>query len=169
MKKYLLLWVMVVISIFSSGCASIICSGEKTININSNPAQANFGILDKKGKMVAQGTTPANVTLKRGAGWFSAGDYTITIEKAGYKKVVKQVNQGLEVGWYLVGNFVFGGLIGWVIIDPITGAMWSIEDVDVTLEPATTSMLLPSQNRIQTLQVNQDAHISMKGRIVNIN
>jgi hypothetical protein len=32
----------------------------------------------------------------------------------------------LNIGWYLVGNFFFGGLIGWLIIDPLTGAMWTL-------------------------------------------
>ena len=25
-------------------------------------------------------------------------------------------------------NVIFGGLIGWLIIDPATGAMWTLED-----------------------------------------
>jgi hypothetical protein len=29
-------------------------------------------------------------------------------------------------GWY-VGNIVFGGLIGWLIVDPLTGAMWALD------------------------------------------
>jgi hypothetical protein len=29
-------------------------------------------------------------------------------------------------GWY-VGNIVFGGFIGWLIVDPLTGAMWALD------------------------------------------
>lgn len=30
-------------------------------------------------------------------------------------------------GWY-VGNIIFGGLIGLLLVDPITGAMWKLPD-----------------------------------------
>ena len=30
-------------------------------------------------------------------------------------------------GWYLAGNFIFGGLLGWLIVDPATGAMWNLK------------------------------------------
>ena len=29
--------------------------------------------------------------------------------------------------WYW-GNILFGGLIGWLIVDPATGAMWKLKD-----------------------------------------
>jgi hypothetical protein len=31
-------------------------------------------------------------------------------------------------GWY-IGNILFGGLIGILIVDPLTGAMWKLDDV----------------------------------------
>lgn len=34
-------------------------------------------------------------------------------------------------GWYL-GNLLFGGLLGWVIIDPITGAMYKFDETPIT-------------------------------------
>jgi hypothetical protein len=33
-------------------------------------------------------------------------------------------------GWY-VGNVIFGGLVGFLIVDPLTGAMWVLEPKDV--------------------------------------
>lgn len=38
--------------------------------------------------------------------------------------------------WYF-GNLLFGGFIGFLIVDPATGAMWKIEDtmVSTTLAP----------------------------------
>jgi len=116
-----------------SGCASIMCGSEKTINIKSEPPQAKFTIKDTKGIAIVQGITPTNVTLKRGRGFFQGGDYTVEFEKQGYDSKTFLVPQGLETGWYLFGNAVFGGLIGIVIIDPLTGAMWDIKDVNVSL------------------------------------
>jgi hypothetical protein len=43
-------------------------------------------------------------------------------------------------GWYIAGNLVFGGLIGWFIVDPFNGAMYNLspETIDAPL-PAKTS------------------------------
>ncbi len=34
-------------------------------------------------------------------------------------------------GWY-VGNIVFGAFIGWLIVDPLTGAMWALDSEHVS-------------------------------------
>ena len=116
-----------------SGCASIMCGSEKTINIRSKPPEAKFSIKDVKGIVIIQGVTPTNITLKRGRGFFQGGDYKVEFEKQGYDSKIVPVPQGLETGWYFFGNAVFGGLIGIVIVDPLTGAMWDIKDVNVSL------------------------------------
>jgi len=36
-------------------------------------------------------------------------------------------------GWYIAGNILVGGLIGWFIVDPITGAMWNLEPENVEM------------------------------------
>jgi hypothetical protein len=46
-------------------------------------------------------------------------------------------------GWYIGGNLVFGGLVGWLIVDPLTGAMWTIDnnDINITMQPLMRSSL----------------------------
>ena len=117
------------------GCASIICTGEKTVNIKSSPARSNFEIFNSYGDMISNGITPTNVTLKRGSGYFAAGDYTIEFSKDGFQSRKMPMPQGIETGWYFFGNAVFGGLIGWLIVDPLTGAMWNIKDINISLSP----------------------------------
>jgi hypothetical protein len=146
-NSLLLVAVLFAISTFTCGCASIMCGETKTINVASNPSQAQYTIEDSSGHIVTEGVTPTNITLKRGAGWFKAGDYKITLEKAGYKKAVEPIGQGLETGWYLAGNIVFGGVFGWLIVDPMTGAMYTIEDVNATLEPEKSSSMLPGNHQ----------------------
>ena len=46
--------------------------------------------------------------------------------KEGYGKQVATISAELD-GWY-IGNIVFGGLIGMLIVDPATGAMWRLDD-----------------------------------------
>lgn len=116
-----------------SGCASIVCGDSKTIYVSSQPGGANFTIRRPNGQIVTQGVTPTNVTLQRGRGFFQAGDYTLHVSKEGYRDASKMIPQDLEAGWYLAGNLVFGGVIGWLFVDPLTGAMWDIHDVYITL------------------------------------
>jgi hypothetical protein len=119
--------------IFSS-CASIIKGGEQVMNIKTDPAQAKCVISNlRSGQEVAHVTTPSATVLKKGDGYFSKGTYKVSCEKEGYEK--KDVSlEGNLSGWY-IGNIIFGGLIGWFIVDPITGAMWNLEpeNVDLTL------------------------------------
>jgi len=128
MKKKMLTICLVLASLVS-GCCSIMCTDEKTISVKSSPSKADFTIRDRKSNTIHQGITPTRVTLKRGNGWFQKANYQITFKKEGYKTNTVPIRQGFETGWYFGGNIVFGGLVGIVIIDPLTGAMWTIEDV----------------------------------------
>jgi len=145
---------LLIVLLNCSGCASIMCSAEKTVNISSEPSGAEFEIIAPhyqdlhppgrrllKGpdKIIVQGMTPANVTLKRGRGYFKAGDYTIHFRKAGYEDMTMPILQGFETGWYFVGNLIIGpfsSIVGCLIVDPLTGAMWDIKDVNVSLKPS---------------------------------
>jgi len=149
-----------------SGCASIMCGSTKTISVNSNPTGADFSIQNKQGKEIHAGVTPSTVTLKRGRGYFAAADYTISFSKPGYKPMDMPMKQGLEAGWYFLGNLVFGGLIGIVIVDPLTGAMWTIEDVNIDLKAGTGAWLpTPSEACIVSLA---QAPLSLRPRVVRI-
>jgi hypothetical protein len=125
------------------GCASIMCGAEKTVNVSSSPSGASFRVLSPTGAVIAQGITPANVTLKRGRGYFEAGDYRVAFHREGRIDTTTPVPQGFETGWYLGGNLVFGGLLGWFVIDPLTGAMWDIKDVSASLPAAAAASFHP--------------------------
>ena len=45
-------------------------------------------------------------------------------------------------GWYF-GNLVFGGLIGMLIVDPLTGAMYNLEPkkIEQPLTPSQTQII----------------------------
>lgn len=119
-----------------SGCASIIKGSDQSVTFKSEPPEAKLVITDvRQGKDIHVGQTPLTTSLKRGAGYFKKAKYKITVEKPGY--VTEEVMlEGTPGGWYLAGNLLIGGLIGWFIVDPATGAMWTLdpEDVQVTLK-----------------------------------
>lgn len=138
----------------NSGCASIISDSKYSVRIGSEPEGAEYSIIDKKGNVVHKGTTPElTPPLKAGAGFFSAADYKVTFKKEGYEEQTVALNQKLD-NWYLFGNLIFGGLIGYLIVDPITGAMWELKDTSVDLESGAVSDL-PEKKELRIVSIDQ--------------
>lgn len=121
-----------------TGCASILDSGDKAIHIDSHPEGAKVTISNQDGTQICVTNTPAKVYLARSAGYFKGAAYTIHFEKTGYYAFDSHVDSNLD-GWY-VGNIFFGGLIGMVLVDPLTGDMYvpSSREVDCNLMPMQT-------------------------------
>ena len=117
------------------GCATIV--GDKThlMSVNSTPDSASVLITDEKGTQIFKGTTPTSVTLQKSDGSYWGGkNYTVEIFKEDYGKRTIAITSSPN-GWYLAGNFVFGGLIGWFIVDPFNGAMYNLtpEQINASL------------------------------------
>lgn len=126
----------------SVGCASIVSGKSQEIKITTVPADANVVVYDKANMKVWDSTAPAAVNLKRGTGFFSGASYSVEISKVGFKTQQIKLESRLN-GWYLAGNFVFGGLLGWIIVDPITGAMWTLTPKAVDAELASAVAMSP--------------------------
>ena len=108
------------------GCASIVGEREQAITINSTPDHANITITDERDQATFEATTPTSVTLKKADGsYFGGKDYVVTISKEGFESRSIDIESHPN-GWYVGGNLLFGGLIGWLIVDPLTGAMYSL-------------------------------------------
>jgi hypothetical protein len=114
-----------------SGCASIVSGRDTPLPINSIPDGAAFTVVDENGTVTHKGVTPASVTLPRSAGYFNGRDYAITFEKEGYNAAQTDLRTRPSA-WYLLGNLGFGGLIGWFVVDPATGAMWTFDKTQIT-------------------------------------
>jgi hypothetical protein len=108
-----------------TSCASIVSRSSCPLAINTKPPGADVSIRDKDGVEIFRGSSPAIVDLQSGAGYFSKASYTLIITKTGYKDRILPINFRVNE-WYF-GNFIIGGLIGFLIVDPLTGAMWKIE------------------------------------------
>jgi hypothetical protein len=121
-----------------TGCASILDSGPKTVQLNSNPEGAKVTIANPEGSQICVTNTPAKVKLSRSAGYFKGADYNVTFEMPGYYPYQAHVESDLD-GWY-IGNVFFGGLIGMLIIDPATGDMYTLtpHELDCNLIPTST-------------------------------
>lgn len=98
--------------------------GRRKIHIDSDPTGARVTIYDRDNEEVEANTTPFVARLERRSGYFRGEEYRLVFELAGYQKTEAMVRSSLN-GWYF-GNIGFGGLIGFLIVDPLTGAMWTL-------------------------------------------
>ena len=126
-----------------SGCASIVSDSKPEVGIYSTPTAVKYEIVNSRGMVVAQGVTPGRVLLESGRGYFKGEDYKVTFRKDGYQDSTVPLKTTVN-GWYW-GNILIGGLIGMLIVDPLTGAMYTLPD-DVTGRP---SPLAPQQASVE--------------------
>lgn len=139
-----------------SGCATIFSGSTQTVEIKSVPEAAAIAIVDKKGQKIHSGTTPATVVLKRGSGFFKPARYDVTFTKDGFQTKTVTITAKLN-GWYL-GNILFGGALGLLIIDPATGAMYSLspDKVETALDGNTAATSFNKADRALTVMLVQD-------------
>lgn len=107
-----------------TGCASIVSKSDWPVAFKSNPPGAEIVITDETGNEINRGTTPATFTLKSSSGFFSGATYYVEYKEKDYQICKRSLNSKVN-GWYF-GNIVFGGLIGMLIVDPATGAMFKL-------------------------------------------
>ncbi|MCI0534488.1 MAG: hypothetical protein L0Z50_04605 [Verrucomicrobiales bacterium] len=128
---------------WATACSTIITGGRKEVNFRSDPPGAHVSITDEKGVTLYEGTTPTVVTLRTGKPYFVGRTYQVQLAKDGFESKTVTLKSTMS-GWYF-GNFIFGGLVGLLIVDPLTGAMYTLpKEQAVTLVPASaTSAVLP--------------------------
>ena len=139
-----------------SGCASIFNGQTQAVSIRSEPDGAAVTVTNRSGEKIHTGTTPVTLTLKRGAGYFKSEVYTVVLTKEGFDK--KEITiAGTVNGWY-IGNILFGGLIGMLAVDPVTGAMYSFPDsVSGALQAQATDTPKTSMSRDTLTIVSTDS------------
>jgi hypothetical protein len=139
-------------SVLLGGCASIVSKSDYPIAVNSTPDQAQFVIRNRAGEEIARGVTPTMITLKSGAGYFKGEAYTLTFKKDGYADHESTLQSQLNE-WYW-GNLLFGGLIGMLIVDPATGAMWKLPPtISASLSPKAAAA--EGETQLQVVTIDQ--------------
>lgn len=113
-----------VIAIFS-GCATINKQDYNTqLELRSLPSNASATLIDHtSGERKALGQTPLKFDAKKMAEYMKARKYSIILAKEGYKTKEFELEADVN-GYYSWGNLLGANIIGWAIIDPVTGAMW---------------------------------------------
>ena len=146
-------------SILLSSCASIVSRPSRDVSIQSNPSGLNFSIINKRGETIHSGTTPQVVNLSARGGYFVPAKYTVQVTRGGRVVGTHQVTAGIN-GWYF-GNILIGGLVGLLIVDPLTGAMYRMP-ATITVDAGTLAADAPrslSVASIETLTPDQRASL----------
>ena len=121
--------VCLALAVAASSCASIVSKINYPVSVRSEPDAAAFVIRDEDGNEVHRGVTPATVTLAAGSSYFDKEHYEIVFTRDGMPSRTVHLDAKLDP-WYF-GNILFGGLIGMLIVDPLTGAMFKLDDAVV--------------------------------------
>lgn len=120
-----------------TGCASIVSKSSWPVSVTTTPADAEFEITNEAGTVVHKARAPFTVTLKSGVGYFDGERYTLKASAPGYTTGAATLDTSVN-GWF-IGNIVFGGIIGFLIVDPLTGAMYRLpEAAHIDLAPTQT-------------------------------
>ena len=152
------------LAVMTTGCSSILSDSKYTVAINSNPAGANFEITNKKGQRIQNGVTPHSVTLDASAGFFQGETYTVLLKKKGFQDRTFTLDSSID-GWYL-GNVLFGGVLGLLIVDPATGAMFKLpERVDISLDSGEK---VASNNKTLTIATLDSLSDADKARLIPV-
>ncbi|WP_423804406.1 hypothetical protein [Obesumbacterium proteus] len=134
MKK-LFMGALVLSSVLLSACATIVGDDSQLVQVNSNPSGVDFTIKDETGVVVSRGITPQSVVLQKSDGsYFGKKNYDIIFCRDS-EHITELPIKASANGWYIGGNIAFGGLIGWLAVDPFNGGMY-------TLKPKTANAVI---------------------------
>ena len=126
MKKYLSI---AIAALFLSGCASIVRDSYQSVPVQADMDNVDIEITNSQGALVYKGQAPTTVMLKTSkSGYFSPEKYTLKASKPGYGTRYQSIDWHVS-NWYIFGNLVFGGLLGWFVVDPLTGDMYYLDEV----------------------------------------
>ena len=168
--KFTTLGLVTVLSLLLNGCATIVGDKNQLVPISSTPSEADILITDEKGTNIFKGQTPTNVTLPKSDGsYWGKKSFTVQISKAGFQTQSIPVTASAN-GWYIGGNILLGGLIGWFNVDPFNGAMYTLspDQINSELEGKSANHNNKKEGSISIVLV-QDVPQSLRRKMRRIN
>ena len=132
-----------------TACCSIVSKSSSPVTISSNPPGANFTLKKANGLAMASGTTPATVTLSSSFGYFQPAKYVVEFSRKGVTQTVP-INASIN-GWYFANLVSWGIIMGMLIVDPATGAMWRLDDSVIATFNQTASVSHGREIRVVSL------------------
>ena len=150
-----------------SGCATIVHSGPRAISVASTPPGAKVSIYDRSDTLVMTNTTPFIAQLSTKYGYFKAQSYRLVFELPGHATTELNLESSVS-GWYFA-NLAFGGLIGMLIVDPLTGAMFNLspEKIEQPLTRAQAEIMRSGKGVLVVLASQTTEH--ERGEMIRVN
>ena len=137
------------------------------MKIDSSP-EASFTIVDRKGNTVYSSKTPDTVEL-HAASDFLPARYRIIFEEEGYRKREVTIDAGIDL--WVIGNVIFGpGTLPGVVIDALTGSMYTLEGKNVLaqLKPESPPKSLKDGTRTLHVFALDDVPTHLRPHLVRI-
>ncbi len=170
MKKKIFIPLIFSSTLLLGGCATIMGENTQLLPISSTPSDASIVITDETGTEIFHGKTPTTVTLQKSDGsYFGGKSFNVKITKKGYKEQIIPVESNPN-GWFIGGNFILGGLIGWLIVDPMSGAMYTLSPEKISANMGDkVAHNNQAENGSISIVLLQDVPTSMKKEMKRIN
>lgn len=150
-----------------AGCATIAHGGQRRMAIDTIPSGAVGTVTNaNNGALVRVDTTPFIVTMEPKRAFFRGQSYNLKLEFPGHPTANIHLKSSVS-GWY-VGNLAFGAVIGMLIVDPATGAMWNISPDKTTL-PAGTSIEVAKDNKSFVVKLASEVTAAEQATMVRVN
>ena len=92
----------------------------------------------------------------------------VEVSKPGYQSTVISVSPSLN-GWYIGGNILFGGIIGWLIVDPFNGKRYTLNPKEVSAN--LSKQLASNDNDGLSLEITliEDIPEELRHKLVAVN
>lgn len=148
-------------SILLASCASMFGDANPHVQINTFPTEADLVITNVNTKeVVFKGKTPALVKLPTSDGYFEKAKYSLSFtDKQGNNRVYS-LRPTVHGAYWL--NLIMGGLLGMLIIDPLTGAMYTL--------PNTVRYDLTASNGFSNVEIKTIDELSAaeRGKLIPV-
>ena len=170
MKSNIVVVISFLLTLILGACATIVGEKSQVVPISSSPSDASIMITDDHGTEVFKGNTPTSVTLQKSNGsYWGKKNYDVRITKVGYKTQDIKLTANAN-GWYIGGNIIFGGLIGWFIVDPFNGGMYTLspENINSTLDSNQLSSWNKNDKGLH-IALLQDVPKQYRDKLVRVN
>lgn len=115
------------VGLLLAGCATLnLKENPQDVQVRSVPSNAKVDIIDtSNNKIIASGNTPFSAKLPKRRAFFVPKNYIVRVSKDNFKTREFRINAKVSET-YVIGN-IPTDIIGWVLVDPGTGAMWDLK------------------------------------------
>ena len=123
MIKWVVCGLLVSWTLSFTGCATILANKHRPVKIDNKFGRTYFSITDHQQRVVHEGITPQEVTLKAKRAPFLPAKYYVDFIGENNRTERQELEPGMEP--WTVGNLLVGGLVG-LTVDGATGAIYKL-------------------------------------------